>query len=133
MVTGLAHVCFTVADLPRAVAFYHDTIGFPIAFEFVRDTGERYGVYLKAGPRVFIEIFQGQVDPPGEKQSFGHICLEVDDIRVTVEDLRKRGVEVGEITLGMDHSYQAWLCDPDGNRIELHAYTDRSWQRPHLD
>jgi catechol 2,3-dioxygenase-like lactoylglutathione lyase family enzyme len=133
MVTGLAHVCFTVANLDKALAFYRDTIGFAVAFEFRRDNGERYGVYLKAGPRVFIELFQTDtVVPAPEKQSFKHICLEVDSIESTVSELKRKGVDVGEITLGMDQSYQAWLSDPDGNKIELHGYTSKSWQRPHL-
>jgi hypothetical protein len=41
-------------------------------------------------------------------------------------------VEVGDITLGSDGSYQAWLKDPDGNRIELHGYTADSLQKPFL-
>jgi len=39
---------------------------------------------------------------------------------------------VGQITLGSDNSYQCWLDDPDGNRIELHQYTPESRQTPHL-
>jgi hypothetical protein len=35
---------------------------------------------------------------------------------------------VGEVKMGSDHSWQAWLADPDGNRIELHAYTPESNQ-----
>ena len=34
--------------------------------------------------------------------------------------------------LGADHSWQAWLADPDGNRIELHQYTPESKQTPWL-
>jgi hypothetical protein len=28
----------------------------------------------------------------------------------------------------MDRSHQAWIVDPDGNRIELHGYTPESKQ-----
>jgi catechol 2,3-dioxygenase-like lactoylglutathione lyase family enzyme len=132
MVRGLAHLCFSVADLNRSIEFYCGKLGLRRAFDFVRDNGELYGVYLKAGPRVFIELFKGEVAPRDEHQSFKHICLEVDEIHTTVKDLRGKGIEVGEITLGLDHSYQAWLSDPDGNRIELHCYTADSWQAPHL-
>ena len=133
MVTSLAHVCFTVSDLDASIAFYCDTLGFARAFDFVRDSGERYGVYIKTGPRTFIELFAGSAAPAGEEQSYKHICLEVNDMEATVAELRAKGVDVGEISLGMDQSYQAWLADPDGNRIELHAYTDTSWQGPYLD
>jgi len=132
MVKGLAHVCFVAADLDRALAFYGGTLGFRVAFEFRRDNGARYGAYLKAGARTFIEIFQGEVAGRAAKQSFQHICLEVDDVAAAVADLRHRGVEVTDPKLGLDQSWQAWLSDPDGNRIELHGYTPQSWQTPHL-
>ena len=132
MITGLAHACFTVSDLERALGFYRDGLGLKEAFDFVDDAGRRFGVYLHLGRRNFIELFQGQLDERAEKQSYKHICREVDDIHTTVDALRKAGIEVSEIKLGRDHSYQAWVTDPDGNRIELHAYTPESWQAPHL-
>ena len=132
MIKGLAHVCFIVADLDRALAFYGGTLGFKTAFEFRRDNGVRYGVYLKAGARAFIELFQGEVPARTAKQSFQHICLEVDDVARTVAYLRAHSIEVTDPKLGLDQSWQAWLSDPDGNRIELHGYTPQSWQTPHL-
>jgi catechol 2,3-dioxygenase-like lactoylglutathione lyase family enzyme len=132
MIQGLAHVCFTVSDLDRAIAFYRDGLGLKPAFDFTDENGERYGIYLHLGGRNFIELFQGDVDQPVEGQSFRHFCLEVDDIEATAQTLRERGIDVSEIKLGRDHSYQAWIRDPDGNRIELHHYTPESWQAPHL-
>lgn len=132
MITGLAHACFTVSDLERALSFYRDGLGLKEAFDFIDDTGHRFGVYLHLGRRNFIELFQGQLGERAEKQSYRHICLEVDDIQATAEALRQAGIEVSEVKLGRDQSYQAWITDPDGNRIELHAYTPESWQAPHL-
>jgi catechol 2,3-dioxygenase-like lactoylglutathione lyase family enzyme len=132
MITGMAHICFTVADLDRSRKFYEGALGFKHAFDFKRDTGEIYGHYFHIGGRCFIELFKGPVEPPIKGQSYRHFCLEVDDIQATVKTLRERGVEVGEIKLGDDQSWQAWLADPDGNRIELHQYTPQSWQAPSL-
>jgi len=132
MVLGLAHVCFVVSDLNRALDFYSGKLGFRTAFEFRRDSGERYGVYLKAGTRTFIEMFQGALAPRAEQQSYGHICLEVDDVARTVSELRAKGLEVTDAKLGLDQAWQTWLADPDGNRIELHGYTPASWQSPHV-
>lgn len=132
MITGLAHVCFTVSDLDASLAFYRDKLGMKEAFDFVNDKGERYGIYLHVGGRQFIELFVDPPAPPAPNQSFRHICLEVDDINAAVAALRDQGVEVSEPKFGGDYSWQAWLSDPDGNRIELHAYTPESWQAPHL-
>ncbi|MBN1933491.1 MAG: VOC family protein [Anaerolineae bacterium] len=133
MITGIAHACFTVSNLERSIAFYRDGLGLTPAFDFTDDKGRRFGLYLHAGGRNFIELFEGALDERAEKQSFRHICLEVDDIEATVAALRARGVEVSEIKLGKDHSYQAWIADPDGNRFELHGYTPQSWQAPWLE
>lgn len=133
MITGIAHVCFTVNDLDASVAYYTEGLGLTVAFDFVNDAGERFGVYLQAGRRTFIELFVGEVDPPAKGQGYGHFCLEVDDLEATVAGLRGRGIDVSDPKLGSDHSWQAWLTDPDGNRIELHQYTPESKQTPHLD
>jgi catechol 2,3-dioxygenase-like lactoylglutathione lyase family enzyme len=132
VITNLAHACFTVSDLERSIKFYRDGLGLTPAFDFVNENGRRFGLYLHAGGRNFIELFQGQLGERAEGQSFRHICLEVDDIEATVQALRERGVEVSEIKLGKDRSYQAWIADPDGNRMELHQYTAESWQAPSL-
>ena len=133
MITGLAHVCFIVGDLASSIAFYRDKLGFEPAFEFVRDDGTKFGQYLHIGGRTFIELFQGDPrEPNADTMSYRHFCLEVDDIESTVAELRERGVEVSEIATGSDNSRQAWLADPDGNRIELHGYTPESKQGPYL-
>jgi catechol 2,3-dioxygenase-like lactoylglutathione lyase family enzyme len=133
MITGLAHVCFIVSDLDASTAFYRDKLGFTAAFEFHRDTGEKFGQYLHIGGRTFLELFQGgAVEPAGDAQSYRHLCLETDDIEATVGEMRSRGVEVSDVKMGSDGSHQAWLEDPDGNRMELHQYTAESKQGAYL-
>ena len=132
MITGLAHVCFVVNDLEKSIVFYRDQLGLKPAFDFINDKGERFGIYLHIGGRSFLELFQGTVGEPAAQPSYQHFCLEVDEIESTVAQLRANGVEVTDVKLGTDQSWQAWLTDPDGNRIELHAYTPESKQLPHL-
>jgi catechol 2,3-dioxygenase-like lactoylglutathione lyase family enzyme len=133
MIGGLAHVCFEVKDLEASLRFYRDQLGLPVAFEFRNAEGQRFGVYLKLGRRTFVELFQAKTPPPPKAPgSYRHFCVEVEDFPGTVAALRGRGVEVTGEKLGMDHSWQAWVRDPDGNGIELHGYTPESWQAPHL-
>lgn len=132
MITNIAHACFTVSDLERSIVFYRDGLGLTPAFDFVNEQGRRFGLYLFAGGRTFIELFEGQLGERAEGQSFRHICLEVDDIQAAVQTLRGRGIEVSEPKLGGDRSWQAWITDPDGNRFELHQYTPESKQGPSL-
>jgi glyoxylase I family protein len=132
MIVGLAHICFTVSNLEESINFYKDKLGLSPAFDFINDKNERFGIYLHIGGRSFIELFKGNSEQSEQKQSYKHFCLEVDDIQSTASELRKRGVEVSEVKMGSDNSWQAWLSDPDGNRIELHQYTPESKQNAGL-
>ena len=129
MIKGLAHLCFVVKDLAGAEAFYRDVLGFETAFDFVNDEGRRFGVYLKISGRNFIELFEGKGERSGEGPGYHHFCLEADDIEATVARLREKAVEVSEPKfMEADGSFQAWLTDNEGNKIELHQYTAESKQ-----
>jgi lactoylglutathione lyase len=131
LLNALAHTCYIVRDLDAAEVFYRDRLGLTHAFDFVDDSGARYGVYLHVAGRAFVELFRG--DPqPVSGGSYQHLCLEVDDLEAMVTDLRASGVEVTDPFLGSDQSWQSWVSDPDGNRIELHCYTEESLQNAWL-
>jgi catechol 2,3-dioxygenase-like lactoylglutathione lyase family enzyme len=140
MITGIGHVAFRITDLDRALTFYCDILGLREAFRLDRD-GEPspWIVYLQVAPGHFIELFPGaeKVGPqPDGDAGYSHFCLLVDDIQATVRALGARGLSIdGEPTKGIDHNYQYWITDPDGNRIELmqimaespHAAADGRW------
>lgn len=130
MVKGVAHLCFVVRDLDESITFYSKKLGLKQAFDFINERGERFGIYLHAGQRTFIELFKGEPQALDEKQSYRHLCLEVDDLEATIKQLRLAEVKVTDAKMGSDHSWQAWLADPSGNRIELHQYTAESKQAP---
>jgi catechol 2,3-dioxygenase-like lactoylglutathione lyase family enzyme len=132
MLKALAHVCFRVRDLDASIDFYVGKLGMEHAFDFINDQGERFGVYLHVGGRSFVELFRAEPGEPEKPRSWQHICLEVEDVKAAVQQLRAAGLEVTDPNLGSDGSWQAWLQDPDGNRIELHSYTPESKQLPHL-
>jgi catechol 2,3-dioxygenase-like lactoylglutathione lyase family enzyme len=130
MIRSLAHACFVVADLDRAVRFYCDGLGMKVAFDFKNEQGKRRGVYLSCGGRTFVEMFVGQPIPadPNAKNSYRHISLEVDNIESLRTTLAAVGAQLSERKMGGDNSWQAWTADPDGNAIELHEYTPESMQ-----
>ncbi len=122
MLRGLSHVCFKVADLEASIDFYTEKLGLAHAFDFTRADGERFGVYLYFGNRTFLELFKGDGNDPDCNcaRSFQHVCMEVASMDEAVSILREVGVEVSDPRMGTDGNPQAWLADPDGNRIELH-------------
>ena len=93
-------------------------------FEFEKE-GEPFGYYLKAGNATYIEVFKGD---PGEIGNIHHLALEVENMDALITRLRDQGIEVGDKVFGADDSWQAWLEDPNGVKIELHEYTESSCQ-----
>lgn len=132
MITGIAHLCLAVKDLDAMEKFYVNILGLRKAFDFKKDDGHRYGLYLQVGNRAFIELFEGRKDGESSNSSYRHICLEVNNLSTTVDEIRARGVETTSPKLGSDHAWQAWVNDPEGNAIELHGYTPTSLQTPYL-
>lgn len=127
----LGHVAVHVTDLDRALTFYCGTLGLTEGFRLTNDAGEPWLVYVLVDERSSIELFPGGDAAPAERPRYGnvHICLLVDDIHATVEDLRRRGLHLeGAPTLGLDGNYQYWLKDPDGNPIELMQIMPESLQ-----
>ena len=124
MIKQLAHICIRSIDLAATEKFYCDGLGMERHFEFERN-GQLFGFYLKAGTSTFIEVFQGET---GETGNINHVALEVDDMDATLERLSKHGIPFSEKKLGADQSWQSWLEDPNGVRIELHQYTEQSSQ-----
>lgn len=125
MIKQLAHLCIHTGDLDGTENFYLDALGLEPGFNFER-AGRRFGFYLKLGAGTFIEVFEGERNAPG---TIDHFAIEVDDLDAVIARLRRHGIEVTEKKLGADHSWQAWLADPNGVRIELHEYTPESLQR----
>ena len=137
MIRQLAHVCFFTDQLEAMVNFYRDALGFPVKFTLSTDEGELMGYYFDCGNTTFIEVFDqtlavkqwgGQVQPLTPGSRYKHFCLEATGLPEIKAMLEGRGVQVSDIKMGMDHSLQAWITDPDGNAIELMEYTHVSLQ-----
>ena len=130
MITDVGHAAFAAHDLERALAFYR-LLGIHEAFRLHREDGSLMLIYLHVAGDRFIEMFPGGPPPdPNRKGSFMHLCLLTDDLGTTVERLREAGVAIErEPKVGLDHNWQAWIRDPDGNPIELMQLADDSPQR----
>lgn len=128
MFHSLAHAAFVVADMEASLRFYRDALGLTPQFEMADEEGRPWIWYLKIADRQFLELFYsrpGDAPDPAPDTHYRHLCLACDDLRAVVETLRERGVAIDiEPHQGADGNWQAWIHDPDGNRIELMSYVD---------
>jgi predicted enzyme related to lactoylglutathione lyase len=112
MIKDIAFFAYSVRDVPRARAFYIETLGL--------QPGESFGdhwVEFDVGHATF-GIGDGTALGFEPGASTG-AAFEVDDIQTLRERLKTAGVEVGEV-----HEFPGCIVcfarDPEGNRFALH-------------
>lgn len=101
-----------------------------------RFADRKWSVYMQWNDESFIELFYAMGANkrriPGQKDlNYTHYSLEVEDIRSFRQEIIARGGAAyldTEISIGMDHTWQFWMHDPDGNKFEIMEYTPESYQ-----
>ena len=120
MITGLAHLAFSVSDMEKSKDFYVNGLGFAHSFSLADGDGSPWIEYFKVADGQFIELFYAKAGVELKNGGYQHLCLLVDDCVATAKELEARGVALtSRPTQGKDGNTQAWVVDPDGNRIEL--------------
>ena len=124
--TTIGHVHLKVSDLPRALAFYRDVLGFELQMLYGTQAA-----FLSAGGyhhHLGLNTWESAGAAPGPRRAPG--LYQVAILFPTERDLAiavKRVVAAGiSLTGASDHgvSKAIYLDDPDGNGIELY------WDRP---
>jgi len=137
MIRQLAHLNFVTNDLSKIINFYVDKLGMKVKFTLDNKDGQPFGYYFECGNSTFLEFFDqamatevwgGNVEELTIGTRYKHFCLEVIGLDEFCKELKSKGVDVSEISMGMDNSRQAWIADPDGNQIELMEYGPSSLQ-----
>ncbi|GAB5428076.1 MAG: VOC family protein [Devosia indica] len=122
-VVGIGHVAIKVTDLDRSLDFYRDRLGFPEMLRLKHDNGETWLVYLRITDDQYLEIFPGAENdraPGWNANGVNHMCFTIEDLEGTTKRIKAAGIALtSEIKPGLDGNRQAWIEDPDGNRIEL--------------
>jgi catechol 2,3-dioxygenase-like lactoylglutathione lyase family enzyme len=127
IVRQVSHLCIFTRDLDASQRFWNGVLGMPITFRFSRN-GKPFGFYFTAGGMTNIEIFENMNARYDNTNAVNHLALEVFDIDDAMATARAAGVEVTDKKLGVDDTWQAWLEDPNGVKIEFFMYTHKSAQ-----
>ena len=110
----LNHVAVAVKDLPEALKFYGEKLGFK---EVVRNPNGQ-SAYVQISRDTFLELQQAK-DP--SLVGLNHWGLEVQDVKGTVATFRQRGLTVSEpgAPSAFTGGILANITDPVHGRIEL--------------
>lgn len=115
MFRKVAFTMYPVRDMPKARAFYEETLGLPPS----RNGAQSPWVEFDLPEGGCLAITTVSESEPSASAG-GTIALEVDDLDGLVADLKGKGVAV--VTEGIEGPgcHMAIVKDPDGNAIILH-------------
>ncbi len=120
---GVVHFSLPVSDLERSARFYSELLGMQI----IHKTQQM--VFLKCGEE-FLVLAKGTTPLKfdADKTTPVHHAFRVaaEDFEPALEFLRRNGVEVFDVEnrqQGVFLGPQAYILDPDGNKLELHHNT----------
>jgi len=120
----ILHTMIRVGDLDKSIAFYTDVLGMKLLRRHEYPDGKYTLAFLGYGDELqgaVLELtYNWGVDKYDLGTGFGHIAIQVNDIRQTCEDVISKN---GKITYGPAlHGGKTWIAfaeDPDGYKIEF--------------
>lgn len=130
--TRIGHVHLKVADLDRAIAFYHDLLGFDVTYRMGRSAAflSAGGYHHHLGLNTW-ESRGGTPPPPGHTGLY-HTAILFPNRRELALALKRLIDAEYPLTGASDHgvSEALYLDDPDGNGVELYCDRPReAWPR----
>jgi lactoylglutathione lyase len=118
-ITGISHVAYYVTDMPAALTFWHDLLGFDLSYDRKAPNSTATTVaFLKVNDHQYVELLS---DPPPQTRNFmSHICFLTDDLEQMRVYLASKGVEVPDHTSRTKTGDLVFsVKDPDGTQVEF--------------
>jgi catechol 2,3-dioxygenase-like lactoylglutathione lyase family enzyme len=126
-VVMMNHLGVNVPDIPQAVSYYTEKMGYKEAFRVTGDNGQPTLVYMQISQNTFLELNQANAQRPAGVTHYG---LVVDKAVDAVRMFRERGLMVSDATLSAGtKAVLANITDPYMGRIELVEITPESAHR----
>jgi catechol 2,3-dioxygenase-like lactoylglutathione lyase family enzyme len=130
-VVMMNHVGINVPNIPEAITYYTQKMGYREAFRATGADGQPTLVYLHISRNTFLELGQANAQRPA---GFNHYGLHVENIKDAVGMFKQRGVTVTDPNVsGNTKALLANITDPYMGRIELAELTADSLHRKAID
>jgi glyoxylase I family protein len=125
------HTAIRYPDFEAARAFWVDTLDWRVlqtwpygdlTLAYVSPPAQDdFHLEILAGPGAQPQTVYGDVDASLAASGFNHVCLSVDSVDATLDELRRRGVDVVNPPFEIDDisARLAFFRDPWGNMFEL--------------
>ncbi len=100
MSTKVNHIAIVVEDIDKALGVYRDAVGLPLE-HITEEAAEAVKVAFLPTESGEIELIQPTTPDSGvakflakRGEGLHHICLEVDDIDASINELKSRGLQI---------------------------------------
>lgn len=121
----ILHTMIRVGNLEKSLQFYTEVLGMKLLRQKDYPGGEYTLAFVGYGEEIDNTVIELTYNWGKDKyeigEGFGHIALEVDDVYLATEEIRKRGGRIirdaGPMNAGT--TIIAFIEDPDGYQIEL--------------
>ena len=115
-VVMMNHVGINVPNIPEAITYYTQKMGYKEAFRVNDDKGQPRLVYMQISKNTFLELNVANAQRPA---GFTHYGLHVDSVAAAVAKFRANGVTVSDTNVSDTKAILANITDPYMGRIEL--------------
>jgi catechol 2,3-dioxygenase-like lactoylglutathione lyase family enzyme len=122
-VVMMNHVGINVPDIPEAIAYYTQKMGYREAFRANDEKGQPRLVYMQISKNTFLELNPANAQRPA---GFTHYGLHVENAAAAVARFRANGVMVSDTSTSDTKAILANITDPYMGRIELTEITPES-------
>jgi len=130
-VVMMNHLGVNVPDIPQAVSYYTQKMGYKEAFRVTDDKGQPTLVYMQVSQNTFLELNQANAQRPAGVTHYGLVVEKAAD---AVRMFRDRGLMVTDPTVSTGtKAVLANITDPYMGRIELVEITPESAHRKAID
>ena len=124
-ITGISHVAYYVSDMPAALTFWHDLLGFDLSYERkpdrkVPNSADTTVAFLKVNDHQYVELLSDRPPASDLKNFLSHICFLTPDLEQMRLYLASKGVAVPAHTSRTKTGDLVFsIADPDGTQIEF--------------
>jgi len=124
-ITGISHVAYYVSNMPAALTFWHDLLGFDLSYERkpdrkVPNSADTTVAFLKVNDHQYVELLSDRPPASDLKNFLSHICFLTPDLEQMRLYLASKGVAVPARTSRTKTGDLVFsIADPDGTQIEF--------------
>jgi catechol-2,3-dioxygenase len=130
-VVMMNHLGVNVPDIPQAVTYYTQKMGYKEAFRVTNEQGQPTLVYMQISQNTFLELNQANAQRPAGVSHYGLVVDKADD---AVKMFRARGLMVTDAAVSAGTKAVLYnITDTYMGRIDLSDITSDSAHRKAID